>query len=51
VRQLLSESARDVEGRGRDLKAVLSRNFSEGTEGNRDGSRVRIFGVPVDIRT
>jgi len=35
----------------RDLNAVQSRNLSEGSEGNRDGPRVRIFGVPVDIRT
>jgi hypothetical protein len=51
VRRLLSESARDAEGRSRDLNAVVSRNLSEGTEGNRDGPRVQIFGVPFDIRT
>ena len=51
VRRLLSASARDVEGRGRDLNAVLSRNLFEATEDNRDRPRLRIFGVPVDIRT
>ena len=51
MKQLLSESAREVAGRGRDLNAVLSQNLFEGTEGNRDRPRVRMFGVPVDIRT
>jgi len=51
VKQLLSETAREVAGRGRGLNAVLSQNLSEGTENNRDRPRVRMFCVPVDIRT
>jgi hypothetical protein len=51
VRQLLSESVGEVEGSGRDLNAVLFRKLSEGTEDNGVRPPVRIFCVPVEIRT